>query len=451
MVLAVSGGPDSTALAYLVTEARGDLEACVAHVRHGLRDDAEDAAVAAAHAEALGVAYHERAVRVRPAGQGVEAAAREARYAALARIAQRVEARAVVVGHTADDQAETVLLNIARGTGLRGLAGMPPSRTDDDSDEAYGVRVVRPLLRLRRADIRAYVAGEGLRAVSDPTNRDPGQRRARARHDLLPALAALSGGGGDPVGTLTRLADLAREDADALDALAAGHARRIMAVWGPARAVPVDELDALPAALARRVVRLLLRRVSRAAELPAAAVSAVLALRPGGALHGPGGVWVTCGQGWVAACPPDPPPLPEQRLAVPGAVALPAIARTVRADRGAAEAQPRLAVGAPAEQPAPAPLAPGPPGTSQPAWTVLAAHPAGLVVRGRRAGDRMGDARLTDVLGDAGVPRALRDLVPVVAVAGGPHVVWLPGGPSSPAPAPAPAEGAAPVRVWLGP
>lgn len=445
VVVAVSGGPDSTALAYLVTEARPDLRASVAHVRHGLRDDAEDAEVAAAHAAALGLDYHERSVRVRPAGRGVEAAARDARYAALSRVARAIDGRALVVGHTADDQAETVLLNIARGTGLRGLAGMSVSRPDDPAvDTVHGVRVVRPLLRLRRDDVRAFVAGEGLRAVSDPTNRDPRQRRARARHEVLPALAALSGGAGDPVGALTRLSDLARADADALDDLAAAHARRLVVSWGPARAVPTDGLDALPLALAGRVVRLLLRGVHAGAEVSAAAVSSVLALGAGDALHGPGGVWVTRGGGWLAGVPRDRPHLPERPVRVPGAVPLTELGLVLRADQGVSEAQPRLDVGLRAAQPAPGPLAPPPPGGSHAPWAVVAAADAArLVVRGRRAGDRLGRRRLTDVLSDTGVPRALRDLVPVVADAGD-RVVWVAGL----APPEPPSAGA--VRLWLG-
>jgi len=449
VVVAVSGGPDSTALAHLVTEARPDLAACVGHVRHGLRDDAEDAAVTAAHARALGLAYHERSVRVRPGGQGLEAAAREARYAALCRIARTVDARAIVVGHTADDQAETVLLNIARGTGLRGLAGMAPSRSGE-ADEVHGVRIVRPLLRLRRADVHAFVRGEGLRFVSDPTNSDPEQRRARARFELLPALAGLSGGGGDPVAALTRLADLARADADALDELAAAHARRIVVAWGPARAVRTDALGGLPGALASRVVRLLLRGVRGGAEVPALTVSAVLALRPGQAVHGPGGVWVTSGGGWVAAVPPDVAALPGRRLHAPGAVALPELGLVVRADHPASDPPLDPGVAHRPGEPAPRPLADGPPGTRGPAWAVLPGTDGPLVVRGPRPGDRFGAENLAEALGAAGVPRALRALLPVVADATG--VVWVPGLEPPPAPAsPAAGEPGARVRLWLAP
>lgn len=448
VVVAVSGGPDSTALAYLLTEARPDMEGHVAHIRHGLRGDEHDAAVAAAHAAALGLAYHERAVTVRPASKGPEAAARQARYRALYRLAKSLNARAILVGHTADDQAETVLLNVVRGAGLTGLAGMPSARSEDA--EAHGVRVIRPLLRLRRGDVRSFVEGEGLQAVSDPTNRDPEQRRARARHHVLPALASLSGGSGDPVGALTRLADLARADAEALDELAAIEARRAVVAWGPSRAVRSADLAALPLAVAARVLRLMLRGVRGLGELSAAAVADVLDLEPGGARHLPGGVWITCGGGWLAAVPHDLAPLPERSLAVPDARALPELDVVVHVDVAASPTgQGRLDVGAPAEDPAPpGRLAGSPPGARHRLWTLLGVQPdEQLCVRARRRADRLGDVSVGELLRDAGVPRAVRDLVPVVADAHG-RARWIPGVAGD---AEHPGPGARWLRVWLAP
>lgn len=453
VVLAVSGGPDSTALAYLVTEARPDVVACVAHVRHGLRDDAEDARVAAAHAAALGVAYHERSESVRTAGEGVEAAARAARYAALARVASRTRAAAVIAGHTADDQAETVLLNIARGAGLSGVAAMADDRPMPD---APGLRLVRPLLRVRRADVRAFVAGEGLRAVRDPTNTDPAQRRVRARTEALPALARLSGGPGDPVASLTRLAALARGDADALEALADEHARTLVVAWGPVRALPADALSALPAALAGRVVRRWLAGVrGRREGVTADAVRRVLALAPGEALHVTGGVLVSAGGGWLAAAPPDMPSLPARPLAVPGGTALPELDLVVHAEEPATSGQASLELAGlvdprarpPAGHP-PAPLAPAPPG-GRPPWAVLPAGVGRLAVRSRRPGDRLrtavGRRTVADLLVDAGVPRVARGLIPVVVDARD-QPVWVAG--VAVRPAGGHAQG---PRLWLGP
>ncbi len=426
-VVACSGGPDSTALAHLCAEARPDLRLRVAHVRHGLRDDAADAEVAAAHAAALGLPYDEREVAVANRGEGLEAAAREARYAALARLARNAGAGVILVGHTADDRAETVVLNLARGTGIRGLGGIAPERR-----ESGDLRVVRPLLRLRRDDVRGFVDGEGLDAVADPTNRDDDQRRRRAREEVLPALARLSGGPGDPVGVLNRLADLATDDAEALDELAASAARDLVARWGPGRAVRTADLDALPSALTSRVVRLALAGVRGGAQgLGADAVAAVLGLDAGQACHVGGGAWVTRGGGWLAVAPVGQPGLPVRPLALPGAVDLPELDLRLHADwpwgeGREAPGQTALDLGGSAAprvgevEPPPGPLGPVPPRAGAPgaAWTVLPAGLTPAAVRARRDGDRLalpgGARKLQDVLVDARVPRALRDLVPVV-------------------------------------
>ncbi len=204
VLVAVSGGPDSVALLHLTATARPDLRIVVAHVRHGLRDDAADAAAAAAAAVREGVPHVQRAVTVGP-GQGPEDAARRARYGALREMAADHGAAAVLVGHTMDDQAETVLLRIARGTGITGLAGM------DIVSQAHGIRLVRPLLGERRAVIRSTVTG--LPTVEDPTNDDVDQRRARARHEALPALRRLHPAQADVVPLLARLAGFARQSA----------------------------------------------------------------------------------------------------------------------------------------------------------------------------------------------------------------------------------------------
>ncbi|QBI19282.1 tRNA lysidine(34) synthetase TilS [Egibacter rhizosphaerae] len=441
VLIACSGGPDSTALAHLVVEARPDLAAAVAHVRHQLRPDGPDARVAAAHAAALGLRCHVREVHVPSTGEGPEAAARAARYTALARLARAEGARYVLVGHTADDRAETVALNLARGTGIRGLGGMQAVRADDD------VRIVRPLLRLRRDDVRGFVQGEGLDAVRDPTNHDPDQRRWRARHEVLPALARLSGGSGDPVAVLTRLADLAADDADALDELAAAHARQLVARWGPVRALPTEELAALPRALGSRVLRLVLASVRGGASgLSADAISAALSLQSGQALDIAGGCVVTAGGGWLAAAPAGLAPLERTPVAVPGVTPLEPLGLELRADlpwgEGAADhrGQATLDLGGLAaprvvDATEPPPDAPGPlPPRARRGgswWTVLPSGlEVGLAVRSRRPGDRLpmrrGTRKLQDVLVDVGVPRVARELVPVV-VDEDDQPVWVPG------------------------
>jgi tRNA(Ile)-lysidine synthase len=463
LLAAVSGGPDSTTMAHLLSLARPDLELELVHVRHGLRDDAADATVAAAHAAQLEAAYHEEQVEVRGGRGGPEAAARAARYDALVR---RAEARGLAwlaIGHTADDQAETVLLNLVRGAGLRGLGGMRPVRTHGR------VRIVRPLLRIRRSDVAAFIVGEGLAAVADPTNRDPQQRRARARHEVLPVLERLAGGPGDAIGSLNRLADLARIDSDALDTLASEHAARVVVVWGRTRAIRNDLLRALPRALSARILRLTAAAVG--GDLSADAVGRIFALGSGEALHITGSALVSCGGGWLGFAPQGLQPLAREPLIVPGTTPLVQLGLDVHvewpwplppsADPG------QLDLGSPVpatvadvadERPA-GPVADGPPGTGPRArmWAVFDAAVGEALVRGedfavraRKDGDRLrssvGMRKLQDLLVDAHVPRVCRDVIPVV-VDEHDEPLWVPGVAQRVRDDDRPAG----IRMWLAP
>lgn len=432
-LVALSGGPDSTALAHLVAEARPDLELSLGHVRHGLRDDAADLDTVRDHAHALGLPLRIAEVDVLRRGQGLEAAARDARYAALRRLAREADAGWIILGHTADDQAETLLLRIARGTGVSGLAGMAALSGD----------LVRPLLRLRRSDIRRFVTLEELRTVEDPTNRDPAIRRARARHSVLPAFEALAP---DPVGALGRLADLARVDAGYLEAEAARVALTAVRPYGPARAIATEALARLDAAVAPRVVRRLLAAVrGTPMAVTAAHVNAVLALQPGQAVDLPGAT-VTLGGGWLAAVPHQPPEAVIAPLAVPGTTSWPPadVDVVVVASRDSV-AQPHLPRGRQRAADVVPEQALPPGGDPTLGQVVLGglegdegdgtalspshAGPAELVVRPRRPGDRVrgraGTQKLQDLFVDAGIPRAVRDLVPVVAL--GERLLWVPG------------------------
>jgi len=463
LLAAVSGGPDSTAMVHLLTLARPDLDLELVHVRHGLRDDSADAAAARAHAHALEIAYHEVAVDVDGAGPGPEAAARAARYDALLGRAGAVGAAWLAIGHTADDQAETVLMNLVRGAGLRGLAGMRAVRTE------RRVHIVRPLLRIRRCDVASFIDGEGLLAVADPTNHDPQQRRARARHEVLPVLERLAGGPGDAVASLNRLAELARIDTDALDALAAEHAARLVSSWGPTRAVRSDLLRMLPRALSARILRLMAAAVG--GDLTADAVSRVAALDAGEGLHIAGGAYVSCGGGWLGFAPSEPQALEREPLIVPGTTTLPQLGLDVHVEwpwplqpdpdpeqldldlvdvRSLAEV---------ADERPPGPIADAPPGAGPRArmWTVFSAGVCAALVRGddfavraRRDGDRLrssvGMRKLQDLLVDARVPRVCRDLVPVV-VDEDDRPLWVPGV----AQRVEDSRAAAAMRVWLAP
>jgi len=289
VLAAVSGGADSTALvAALATEAPpAGLRAGAVTVDHGLQDgSAERAAQVAAVLGGRGLDPVEvRSVAVGTAG-GPEAAARTARYAALDAASDELGAAAVLLGHTRDDQAETVLLGLARGSGARSLAGMP----------AVSGRYRRPLLGLDRATVRA--AADGLPTWEDPHNADPSFARARVRRDVLPALESALGPG--VAAALARTAGLLRADADALDGWADEVWPQVPATDG---SLDVDVLGGLPLAVRSR----LLRRAAIAAgsapsELSAGHVESlerlVTAWRGQGPLDLPGGVTArrSCGR-----------------------------------------------------------------------------------------------------------------------------------------------------------
>ena len=190
---AVSGGADSLALLVLAVEAGCAVTAV--HVDHGLRPgSAAEADVVAEVAARVGAGFRAERVEV-AAGPNLEARARRARYAALP--------SDVLTGHTADDQAETVLLNLLRGAGLDGLAGYDPTR--------------RPLRALRRRDTQKLCADLGIQPVHDPSNDDPRFRRNRVRHELLPLLDAIAER--DVAAVLARQADGLRSDAELLEQL----------------------------------------------------------------------------------------------------------------------------------------------------------------------------------------------------------------------------------------
>jgi tRNA(Ile)-lysidine synthase len=246
---AVSGGRDSLALLVLAVAAGCEVRAV--HVDHGLRpESAAEAKVVADAAARFGARSESVPVDVAP-GPNLEARARAARYAALP--------PGVLTGHTADDQAETVLLNLLRGAGLDGLSGM--GRTDQR-------RISRPLLRLRRAETGAVCDAVGLVPVDDPSNLDPSIRRNRVRHEILPLLDAVAGREVVPV--LARQAELLAADAAMLDELAAG-------------LDPTDAraLAAAPSPLARRAIRTWLRSTGERHPPDAATVERVLTVARG--------------------------------------------------------------------------------------------------------------------------------------------------------------------------
>lgn len=175
--VAVSGGPDSLALLLLAAAVRpGGVSA--ATVDHGLRAEAgAEAAMVAAVCAALEIPHATLRVTVAMTGVGIQAAARDARYRALAGWSSESGIAALATAHHADDQAETVLLRLARGAGLSGLAGIRQSRALGDGP----LRLIRPLLGWRKLELEALVEAAGIAAVADPSNHDPRYDRTRAR------------------------------------------------------------------------------------------------------------------------------------------------------------------------------------------------------------------------------------------------------------------------------
>ncbi len=246
LACAVSGGADSLCL--LALGVASGCEVTAYHVDHGLRpDSAAEADVVADAAGRLGAGFVALRVDV-SSGPNLEARARAARRAALPEDA--------ATGHTADDQAETVLLNLLRGAGLDGLAGMRPGR-------------LHPILGLRRAEAATFVAALGLSAVRDPSNDDPAFARNRVRHELLPLCCDIAGR--DVAGIIVRQAGLLALEADTLEAAAAS-----------LEVTDASALAAAPVALARRAVRAWLRDGQPERHPPGlAAVERVLAVARG--------------------------------------------------------------------------------------------------------------------------------------------------------------------------
>ena len=252
VLVALSGGPDSLALAAATAfEApKQDLRAGAVVVDHALQAGSEAVASRASRqASELGLApVTVRRVAVGSEG-GPEGAAREARHASIAQVASETGSALVLFGHTLDDQAESVLLGLARGSGPDSLSGMAPL-TRRDSGPAYG----RPLLGVRRHTTRQACTAAGLAPWDDPQNDDPAFTRVRVRNRLMPALERELGAGVPEA--LARTADQLREDAAALDHFAEEMAEDLAEHSEAGISLSVPELAANPPALRQRLVRL---------------------------------------------------------------------------------------------------------------------------------------------------------------------------------------------------
>jgi tRNA(Ile)-lysidine synthetase-like protein len=397
------------ALVHALVEAGCKVE--IAHFDHQTRGEgsAEDARFVEALAKRLGVPFHLRSEDVEAGAEqspmSFEEYARERRYAFLIETAKERGCAAITTGHHADDQAETVLMRVLRGTAPRGIAGTPPVA------EREGVRVVRPFLGVRRAEILAWLHERNLRYCHDETNLDTDFVRNRIRHELLPQLRREY----NPrvVEALTRLADLARTEDGLLQSLAAAFAAKCVAGGGVARAAFAQGHRALQ----RRAVlewayghglRLDAEQVERAIQF-------ILESPPHKSFDLGGGVRLSSGVTMAVFEPqrPAPPDLSEIPLVVPGETA--AFDTRLRATL--------------MDRPPEGPLR----NYCTPRRQVFDARAlaGGAIVRHRRPGDRIaplglgGTRKLKDYFGDLGLARHERDQALLVVARG--EIVWIVG------------------------
>jgi tRNA(Ile)-lysidine synthase len=395
VLLAVSGGADSTALlegTVLVRERLG-LQVEVCTLDHGLRPEAvEEVRSVERLAARHGLPCHVRQLGL-AAGPGVEERARQARYMALEAVRSERGLDAVATAHTASDQAETLLMRLARGTSPRGAAGILPERGT----------LVRPLLERTREEIEAFLEAQGIGFVVDPMNADPRLLRSRIRHEVLPALSRAAG---FPVTErLAAFSRLAAEDDALLSELAAAAWSRLVL---PGGGLDAPGVRALEPPLRRRVLARLLSEAGAIVDdatlgrvLAAVARGRAATLSHGLQLRSAGGS-VRCVR------PRAAPVLGSLSLAGEGASGL---------LEGTGW---RFSVGSSAHAPASGALVL--PLPEQTRWP--------LIVRTRRPGDRVrapgGSRKLQDVLVDLRVPAERRDHHPVVTDAEG-LLLWVPG------------------------
>lgn len=421
LLVAVSGGADSVALLRCLREHARDLgiSLAAAHLNHGLRGRASDgdAAFVRRLAARLEIPLIEaRAdVRGRAKEQGVslEMAARDARYEFFARAARATGARAVATAHTADDNVETVLLRLARGTGLAGLCGIPRVASRN------GLRVVRPMLDATRGDVLRFLRARRAVWREDASNDDRAFLRNRVRHEILPLLARrLNPRIGEAV---LRMADVLREEDEWMERLSRPLLKRVLRADG---GLAVQTLRGQPAAARRRVLRQWL--LAAGASAPAVDFDAVQRVdgllqsdRQTGAVD-VGGSWRVARRGAeLHVEKPRATPAAggtEAVLKVPGETVLPAIGLRVAVRVGRGIKRGRGGVG------------------RLPAEGSLSARVLGdkpLLLRFWRDGDRMkplgmkGTKKLQDVFTDAKIPLAIRRQVPLLECGG--EIVWIPG------------------------
>lgn len=414
VLAAVSGGPDSVALLDVLCELRVSLGLVVSvvHIHHGLRPEADaDADFVLGLCTRMGLAGHVERVTVKraPPWDGLEAESRRARHAALQRVAREVGATRIATGHTADDQAETVLMRLLQGAGPRGLGGIPPVR---------GL-LISPLIETRRTEVVEHLRARGQAWVEDASNRDVRFLRNRIRHDLLPFMAGLTGA--SIVESLCRSASAARAVVADLEARARADLERLATREPAGFTIDVSALEVGAVELGAEILRQAAAAQGETRPLRGPAQRAMRALL-GGAPRRRAvrlGRLVAERSGRRLRVGPAALPALETRVwSPPGELALPEIGRGLTAsimarDRDYAVPRDPHRVAFDAD-----------------------ALPVTLTVRARRGGDvfapfgapAFGPAtvrRLKPFLIDAGVPRWQRPRTPLVEA--GRHIIWVAG------------------------
>ena len=315
ILCAVSGGADSMYLLARLLEL--GYRAAAAHYNHGLRgaEADRDERFVREFCAGRGVAFFsekgDAAAFAAENGMGIEAAARALRYDFLERTADRAGAAVIATAHTAGDNAETLLLHLARGAGLKGLGGIPPRRG----------RVVRPMLHVTRAEIEEYLRDHGIDFVIDSTNSSEAYARNRVRHGAVPALESVNPAFAAAAG---RTAELLRRD----EAYLTGLARAFLEEHADETGVDAAALAAQPWPVASRAVRLLAGR-----DLALEHVEAVLKAAGEGGAADVSGLRAARSCGKLVFGAEEAPAIPERALPVPGAVAVPEGGCLVRAEK----------------------------------------------------------------------------------------------------------------------
>jgi tRNA(Ile)-lysidine synthetase-like protein len=458
IVVAVSGGPDSLCLLHALVALRATrgFGLHVAHLDHQLRgaESSDDAAFVAEMAarwhvpatiESVDVAQFARACRM-----NLYAAGRAARYALFVRVAVQQRAQAIAVAHTADDQAETVLLHLLRGAGTAGLSGMRSHLAWDtwaavvgqqagasEREAQPGPALVRPLLGITRAEVEAYCTRHALEPRRDASNADTRHTRSRIRHELLPALIEYN-----PriIEALCGTAELCADEHDTVERVLDAHWPQLVQVEAAGLAFNGIAWHALSAALQRAALRRAYRLLGGERTLSHERVDAArqaLERGVGRRIELPGGLQVAVGYAGnftigVPSVGEGPRVLDNaQQLTVPGRIDL---------QHGWVLAAELCQAAEPAEA------------SSWQCWLRPDALEQMLVVRRRQPGDRMrpaggaGSRRLQDIMVDAHVPRKVRAQWPVLV--SGTQVVWVPGVCVAEGLVAVPGDGPA-LRIWV--